>query len=301
MLHTHRTNGVARYLIEAGVLPGFEDARILRAEVPIGRSRFDFLLRDKAGECYLEVKSCTLVGKEVAMFPDAVTERGARHLEELARLSREGKRTAVLFVVHWPFARLFMPDYHTDLHFARTFLKVREYVDIMPVAVRWRNDMSLGSDVKTLEIPWDYITQESKDRGSYLLVLRLSTDRRIGVGSLGQILFRKGFYVYVGSAMANLTERIERHRRLRKRHHWHIDALRDVADFSCALAIRSSVPLECKLAGAVSRIAEWSIPKFGSSDCGCRTHLFGFGDNPVGMADFQKLLLDFRMGDRYKA
>ena len=69
---------------------------------------------------FLEVKSCTLVGKKVAMFPDAITERGARHLRELADLSRNGSKTAVLFIVHWPLAEVFMPDYHTDLNFTRT-------------------------------------------------------------------------------------------------------------------------------------------------------------------------------------
>jgi hypothetical protein len=66
--------------------PGLGKARILRSEVRMGRSRFDFLLQEKGEEILLEVKSCTLVGNKAAMFPDAVTERGTRHLEELARL-----------------------------------------------------------------------------------------------------------------------------------------------------------------------------------------------------------------------
>ena len=96
MLHTHRTNQVARYLIEEGFIKALNAARIVKAEATVGRSRFDFLLEDVHGERYLEVKSCTLVGKRVAMFPDAITERGARHLDELARLShdeQEGDRS----------------------------------------------------------------------------------------------------------------------------------------------------------------------------------------------------------------
>jgi sugar fermentation stimulation protein A len=298
MLHTHRTNQVARFLVENGLIPTLRGASVVKAEATVGRSRFDFLLNDGRGEIYLEVKSCTLVGERVAMFPDAVTARGARHLQELAKLSCEGKRTVVLLVVHWPFAEVFMPDYHTDLHFAQTLLKVHNDVDIIPVSVRWNEDLSLATGVGILPIPWEYIEREAKDRGSYLLVLRLSEDKKINVGKLGSIVFKKGFYVYVGSAMSNLTARIERHQRLRKNFHWHIDSLRDATDFVCALAIRSSDRLECEIANTMSGIAEWTVQGFGSSDCTCPTHLFGFKNDPASLMAYQRLLQYFRM-DRY--
>lgn len=119
------------------------------------------------------------------------------------------------------------------------------------------------------------------------------------VGKLGKVRFRKGFYIYVGSAMANLSKRMERHRRLRKKHHWHIDELRAITEFRSVLAIRSSDRIECELAEAISGIAEWSIPGFGSTDCSCETHLFGTSSDPIQSEDFQKLLQYFRM-DRYQ-
>lgn len=298
MLHTHRTNQVARFLIENGFIPAFRGAKIVRAEVTVGRSRFDFLLQDGERDVYLEVKSCTLVGERAAMFPDAVTTRGARHLEELARLSCEGKRTAVLFVVHWPFAEVFLPDYHTDLYFAQTLLKVRNAVEVIPVSVRWNHDLSLEPEARILQIPWDYIDGEARDKGSYLVVLQLCEDKRINVGSLGTILFKKGFYVYVGSAMVNLAARIERHTRVRKNFHWHIDSLRNVAHLVRTLVIRSSDRLECEIAGSLSTVAGWWVPGFGSSDCTCPTHLFGFGDNPLSTRSFQRIIQYFRM-DRF--
>ena len=120
-----------------------------------------------------EVKSCTLVGNRIAMFPDAVTERGARHLQELAELSENGRETAVLFVVHWPRAEYFLPDFHTDLHFARTMLACKGKVRFFPVSVRWKKDLSLDSDTRLLNIPWDFIETEAKDRGNYLVILKL--------------------------------------------------------------------------------------------------------------------------------
>jgi len=299
MLHTHLTNEVARYLLENRKIQGLETARIIKPEVKAGRSRFDFLLRDGRQDILLEVKSCTLVGRRVAMFPDAITERGARHLRELARLSEEGIRAVVLFIVHWPEARVFMPDYHTDLNFARTLLQVRHRVEIVAVSVRWNQDLALSPAVRTLQIPWNDVEKEAMDRGGYLFILNLGRDRSILIGKLGRIHFKKGYYVYVGSAMANLSKRMERHRHLRKRHHWHIDDLREEAEFCSILAVRSSDRLECEMAQEMSKIAGWDIPKFGASDCACGTHLFGMTDDPLQSKGFHRLLQYFRM-DRYE-
>jgi sugar fermentation stimulation protein A len=295
MLHTHKTNTVAEYLIDQGRLPGLENARVIRREVTIGHSRFDFLLDQGGEELVLEVKSCTLVGRHTAMFPDAVSARASRHLEELAALSREGRKGAVLFLIHWPRVENFKPDYHTDLHFARTMLACRDQVRFLPVSVSWQEDLSLGTGLKRLPIPWDIIEREARDRGNYLLLLKLPEGRKISVGKLGGIPFRPGYYVYVGSAMANLSARMERHRRLRKTLHWHIDFLRAEAEFQAVLPIRSSSSLECRLAQDLKNISEWSYPRFGSSDCDCPSHLFGFETNPFHSRNFMAIVQHFRM------
>ncbi|HAR96096.1 MAG TPA: DNA/RNA nuclease SfsA, partial [Deltaproteobacteria bacterium] len=274
MLHTHKTNLVVRRLLEEAAIPGLENAAVVKQEVRVGHSRFDFLLNDGVGDLFLEVKSCTLFGRQVAMFPDAVTARGARHLEELAHLSADGIRAVVVFVIHWPLASVFMPDYHTDLHFARTLLAVRGSVQIIPISVEWRSDFSLSRHVRLVSVPWSYIEREARDRGSYLLIMKLSEDISLEVGMLGRVFFRKGFYIYVGSAMTNLTKRIERHRRLRKQMHWHIDYLRPHGVVRAVLPIRSADRLECSIAQSVEGISEWSIQNFGCSDCSCDSHLF---------------------------
>lgn len=295
MLHTHRTNEVARYLLQMGQIPGLEGSQIIKSEVQMGRSRFDFLLKQGEKEILLEVKSCTLVGERVAMFPDAVTERGARHLRELAGYADRGVRAALLFIVHWPSAELFMPDYHTDLNFSKTLLSIRHQVEIIPLSISWQEDLSLSPKTGCLPIPWSTIEKEAEDRGSYLLILELRRNRKISVGQLGTLLFKKGFYIYVGSAMAHLSQRIERHRRLQKRHHWHIDELRAKTHFKTALPIRSSTRLECEISEALFRICEWTVPRFGCSDCCCSTHLFGMAENPLHSEKFQNLLQYFRM------
>ena len=121
-LHTQLSNRVARTLIEGNRIPELADAKIIAAEVTVGGSRFDFLLRRGNRKLLLEVKSCTLFGNRVAMFPDAITQRGRRHLVELAGLSRQNARPCVLFLIHTPHVDWFMPDYHTDFEFSRTML-----------------------------------------------------------------------------------------------------------------------------------------------------------------------------------
>ena len=233
------------------------------------------------------------------MFPDSVTLRGRRHLEELARLAKEGMKSAVLFIAHLPGVRFFMPDYHTDLAFAETFLRVRNDVELIPVSVTWHEDLNLSSEARLLKIPWEYIEREARDRGSYLVLLRMQEKRGVRVGSLGSLPMSEGFYIYVGSAMTNLSRRMERHRRLRKSHHWHIDNLRAIADVHSLLAIRSSERLECEIASALSKIAEWKVPGFGASDCDCNAHLFGFSVDPLLTPAFQDLLIYFRMDRNY--
>jgi len=101
-LDTTLPNRLIGAALQAGVLPEFGGWTLARREVAVGRSRLDFLLTDGGGRSlYLEVKSVTLVEDDgVARFPDAVTARGARHVDKLRSLVEEGgAEAAVLFVL----------------------------------------------------------------------------------------------------------------------------------------------------------------------------------------------------------
>lgn len=296
MLHTHYNNLVARKLIEEGRVPGLEGAAIVKAEHRVGHSRFDFLLRANGQDIVVEVKSCTLFNDTLAMFPDAVSARATKHLRELAELSRKGIQAAVLFIVHSPKARYFMPEHHTDLEFCRALLEVRDKVMVKALGVEWNRDLSLGGSVRELEIPWDLVERECHDRGSYIIILKLARDRKIPVGGLGEVNFKKGYYLYIGSAMKDLSQRIARHRRLTKKNHWHIDHLREHAGFVAAIPVRTGRNLECSLAEKLGTIADWQVPRFGCSDCSCATHLFAMEKDPVHTRSFIDMLLHFRMG-----
>jgi sugar fermentation stimulation protein A len=150
--------------------------------------------------------------------------------------------------------------------------------------------------VRELTIPWDIVDRESDDQGSYIVILRLARNRKMVIGGLGTLMFRKGYYLYVGSAMQGLTQRIARHRRLTKKKHWHIDHLREHATFVAGIPIRSSAKRECDVAGSIGRLAQWDVPGFGCSDCSCGAHLFGMQEDPMHDPTFIRTLLDLRMG-----
>lgn len=88
--------------LHARRLPPFADYGSFRPEVKYGEaSRVDFLLvSDGLPPCYLEIKNCHMMREAgLAEFPDSVTKRGARHLDELSRMARQGARAALVYIV----------------------------------------------------------------------------------------------------------------------------------------------------------------------------------------------------------
>ena len=100
-LNTMLTNQLAEEGIKNGVIKELAGYSQIRREVPYGRerSRIDLLLERPGSRCYLEVKNVSLVEGGVALFPDAVTERGQKHLRELMQVVKNGDRGALLFAV----------------------------------------------------------------------------------------------------------------------------------------------------------------------------------------------------------
>jgi sugar fermentation stimulation protein A len=131
---------------------------------------------------------------------------------------------------------------------------------------------------------------EFQDEGAYILILRLKEDRRISIGRLGSLPFKKGYYIYVGSAKRGLSKRIERHKRKKKKFFWHIDYLRARAAFYKDIPIRTNENLECEISSALKNFADWIIPGFGCSDCQCETHLFATNTDPLLMPTFIEII-----------
>ncbi|MDM8000387.1 MAG: DNA/RNA nuclease SfsA [Dehalococcoidia bacterium] len=106
--------------LEEKALPQFQQYSSIRREVPRGRSRLDFLLSSRSSQCFLEVKSVTLVRRSVALFPDAPTERGRLQVESLVWAKKEGYEAAVIFVIQRDDAEGFALNDEVDPEFCRT-------------------------------------------------------------------------------------------------------------------------------------------------------------------------------------
>lgn len=109
-IHTGRANALVREAITNGVITELAGYERFRGEVRSGAHRLDGLLEGHASRCYLEVKNVTAATQDgIALFPDAVSQRGTRHLEELIRIRQGGDRAVLVFCVQRADAREVQP------------------------------------------------------------------------------------------------------------------------------------------------------------------------------------------------
>ena len=132
-VNTMHPNPIVAEALAAGKIPELAGYASIRREVKYGRildgkgSRVDFLLEDPAKPtCYVEVKNVHLMRREgVAEFPDSVTARGAKHLDELAEMAGSGARAVMLFVIQIGSPRSFRLARDIDPAYGRAFDKAR--------------------------------------------------------------------------------------------------------------------------------------------------------------------------------
>lgn len=123
-------NKVVKEWIQAGeFLPGIT---FMKPEKKYGNSRFDFYLEQGEKKIFLEVKGVTLEEDGVAMFPDAPTERGVKHIEELIACKEDGYDAYIVFVVQMAGMKVFRPNEKTQPEFGEALRKARSHgVDII--------------------------------------------------------------------------------------------------------------------------------------------------------------------------
>ena len=138
-------NAAAREWLLSGGLGEIED---LKAEQVKGNSRFDFSFRKNGRECFLEVKGVTLENDGVCAFPDAPTQRGAKHVRELTELAKEGYGAYVLFVIQMADVKFLHPNDATDPAFAEA-LRQAAAAGVQILAM----DCSVTEDTMTIRLP----------------------------------------------------------------------------------------------------------------------------------------------------
>lgn len=119
-INTLHPNRLVAEGIESGVVRELHGCQSIRREVCTREgTRLDLCLQGADGLCFVEVKNVTLAVDGAAAFPDAVSERGTKHLKELIRLRRRGHRTALVFVVQRGDCDFFRPADEIDPEYGR--------------------------------------------------------------------------------------------------------------------------------------------------------------------------------------
>jgi len=126
-INTHLPNKIAREAIQNNLIPELFGYPKIRSEVAYGKnSRIDLLLSSDEQLCYVEVKNVTLVEDGAYQFPDAVTTRGQKHLDELCAMVGDGHRAVMLFMVQRNDGKSFKPAVHIDPDYANKLKKANE-------------------------------------------------------------------------------------------------------------------------------------------------------------------------------
>lgn len=126
-VNTSLTNKLVEEALINGVIDEFGKLDKIQREVKVSdKSRLDFLVQGEKRQTYIEVKNCSLAENDIALFPDAVTKRGTKHLLELDRLLSDEVGAAVLFCIQRSDAESFMPAESIDPEYAETLYKVHE-------------------------------------------------------------------------------------------------------------------------------------------------------------------------------
>jgi Uri superfamily endonuclease len=132
--------------------------------------------------------------------------------------------------------------------------------------------------------------------GTYALVLALQAPIELQIGCLGRIRFDSPFYLYFGSAFGpgGLKARLKHHLQPVRRAHWHIDYLRQEAEVLGAWYSSDRARLECYWANmALAHRGVSLVPRFGSSDCRCQSHLLAVSRRP-NLSAFRRQLNEVR-------
>ncbi len=136
-INTSIPNIFAAEAMRQNAIPGLEGYNNIRREVKYDDSRFDIFASNSEESCFIEVKNVTLNENGVAMFPDAVTSRGLKHLKTLEKVKKEGMRAVMLYLVQRTDVNSFSPASHIDPEYSSALKGVaRAGLEIIPFQVK---------------------------------------------------------------------------------------------------------------------------------------------------------------------
>lgn len=280
LVDTHLASRIVFGWLKEKKFPELAEYDQVTKEVRWGKSRFDFHLSGRGGEAYLEVKSVSLAEGGVARFPDGVTERGRRHVEELSRMVGRGLKAFILFLVERDDVSEFTANFGVDPQFSASLLRAiaRGVVPLCYRLVFQPEGVCLGGKVPIF-------TRQGNSRlneGCYQLVIEVREAIRLAHPRFSDVDFPAGFYIYTGSAKRNLLHRVARHLSEKQKNRWHIDYLLSSreARIQDVIFLPGRDQRECAANLEVGRMKGAAViwKGFGSSACrcGCPAHLYWF-------------------------
>jgi len=125
-INTGNPNKLAFEAISAGKIPGLTGYTSVKREVKFGDSRFDVFAENETKKCFIEVKNVTMKEGKYALFPDAVTTRGQKHLKTLMEVKASGIRAVMLYIIQRSDVEIFGPATEID----------PEYVKVLKLAMQ---------------------------------------------------------------------------------------------------------------------------------------------------------------------
>ncbi len=117
-INTGNPNKIAFESISAGMIMDLAGYKTVKREVKFGDSRFDIFAENENEKCFVEVKNVTLKEGNYALFPDAVTTRGQKHLKTLMEVKKTGMRAVMLYIIQRIDVGIFAPAKEIDPHYA---------------------------------------------------------------------------------------------------------------------------------------------------------------------------------------
>ncbi|HRW62026.1 MAG TPA: DNA/RNA nuclease SfsA [Bacteroidales bacterium] len=136
-INTGNPNKLAFEAVKNGEIEKLKGYTEVQREVTFGDSRFDVMAKNENETCFIEVKNVTLKEGDYALFPDAVTSRGKKHLETLVKVKEQGMRAVMLYVIQRMDVSIFAPAKEIDPEYSKALKNAWEKgVEIIPMQAK---------------------------------------------------------------------------------------------------------------------------------------------------------------------
>ncbi len=141
LIHSNYHRKIAEAIFENNIIFQKQHITSIKPEAKYGNSRIDFfIVLEHRKNIWLEVKGCTLVKNNIALFPDAPTKRGLKHLKSLMEIRQKGDYAKLLILIFNPSAEVFSPNGETDPEFYKLFYECNKIIDVYPITLEYKSN-----------------------------------------------------------------------------------------------------------------------------------------------------------------